>query len=220
MVSTWAIVVAAGSGARYGGAKQLAPLHGRRVLDWALAAAEAACDGVVLVVSAEHQAEIEATFSCTRGGPVVVTGDTSRSGSVRRGLAAVPLSAEVIAVHDAARPLATPDLFRRVIAEVRGGADAAVPGVPVVDTIRRVTGGTDAGVVDRAHLVAVQTPQAFRAAALRLAHRGEPEASDDASLVEATGGKVVVVPGEIANRKITDPFDLVIADALLRDAGR
>jgi 2-C-methyl-D-erythritol 4-phosphate cytidylyltransferase len=132
----------------------------------------------------------------------------------------VPSSAEVIAVHDAARPLATPDLFRLVIAEVERGADAAVPGVPVVDTIRRVTGGAGDGVVDRAHLVAVQTPQAFRAVALRRAHRGEPEASDDASLVEATGGKVVVVPGEIANRKITDPLDLVIADALLRDAGR
>jgi 2-C-methyl-D-erythritol 4-phosphate cytidylyltransferase len=217
--STWAIVVAAGSGERFGGAKQLAPLHGRRVLDWALAAAEAACDGVVLVVSARHRAEIEATLGCARGGSIVVTGDASRSGSVRRGLAAVPPSAEVIAVHDAARPLATPDLFRRVIAEVVAGADGAIPGVPVVDTIRRVAGGRD-GIVDRAHLVAVQTPQAFRADALRSAHRGEPEASDDASLVEAAGGNVVVVPGEVANRKITDPIDLVIADALLRDAGR
>jgi 2-C-methyl-D-erythritol 4-phosphate cytidylyltransferase len=93
-------------------------------------------DGVVLV-SPPSKGEIEATFSCTRGGPVVVTGDTSRSGSVRKGLAAVPPSADIVLVHDAARPLATRALFDRVIAAVRDGADAVVPGVPVVDTIRR-----------------------------------------------------------------------------------
>jgi 2-C-methyl-D-erythritol 4-phosphate cytidylyltransferase len=213
-LTVWAIVVAAGSGTRYGGAKQLAPLGDRRVLDWALAAAEAACDGVVLVVAPEQQAEIEATFGCTRGGPVVVPGDASRSGSVRRGLAAVPAGADVVLVHDAARPLATPDLFARVIAAVREGADAVVPGVAVVDTIRRRAGG----VVDRDDLVAVQTPQGFRAAALRAAHAGAPEASDDASLVEANGGTVVVVPGEPENRKITTPVDLLIAAALVERA--
>jgi 2-C-methyl-D-erythritol 4-phosphate cytidylyltransferase len=211
-MSTWAIVVAAGRGSRYGAPKQLAPLGGRRVLDWSLAAAEAACDGVVLVVAAEQQAEVEATFGCARGGPVVVTGATSRSGSVRNGLAAVPASADVVVVHDAARPLATPQLFARVVEAVRAGSDAAVPAVPVVDTLRHVDGGT----VDREQLVAVQTPQAFRAQALRDAHRGAAEATDDASLVELAGGKVVVVPGEPANRKITTPIDLVIAEALLQ----
>jgi 2-C-methyl-D-erythritol 4-phosphate cytidylyltransferase len=215
-MSTWAVVVAAGSGARYGGAKQLATLGDRRVLDWSLAAAEAVCDGVVLVVAAEHQAEIEATFGCTRGGPVVVTGGTTRSGSVRQGLAAVPPSAEVVLVHDAARPLATPALFGAVIDAVRAGADAVVPAVPVVDTIRTVDGGT----LDRDRLLAVQTPQGFRAAALRAAHRDGADASDDASLVEAAGGKVVVVPGEPENRKITTPVDLVIAAALLAERGR
>jgi 2-C-methyl-D-erythritol 4-phosphate cytidylyltransferase len=217
-MSTWAIVVAAGTGTRYGGAKQLARLGDRRVLDWSLAAAEATCDGVVLVVAEEQQAEIEATFGCARGGPIVVTGDTSRSGSVRRGLAAVPLTAEVVLVHDAARPLATPELFAAVVAAVRDGADAVVPGVPVVDTVRRVAG--EGPPVDRDDFVAVQTPQGFRAAALRAAHRGGAEASDDASLVEAAGGKVVVVPGEPANRKITMPVDLVIAESLLRERER
>ena len=210
-LTVWTIVVAAGSGSRFGGAKQLAPLGGRRVLDWALAAAEAAGDGVVLVVAPEQQAEIEATFSCTRGGPVVVTGDRSRSGSVRNGLAAVPPSADVVLVHDAARPLASPELFERVIRAVRDGADAVVPGVPVVDTIRHREGG----VVNRDDLVAVQTTQGFRAAALRAAHVGAPDASDDATLVEAAGGKVVVVPGEPENRKITTPVDLRLAEALL-----
>jgi 2-C-methyl-D-erythritol 4-phosphate cytidylyltransferase len=211
-VSTWGIVVAAGSGTRYGGAKQLARLGDRRVLDWSLDVAQGACDGVVLVVAAEHRAEIEATFGCHRRGPVVVTGGSTRSESVRLGLAAVPPSADVVVVHDAARPLASPAIFAAVVAAVRDGADAAVPGIPVVDTIRDV----DGGVLDRDRLVAVQTPQAFRADALRHAHRDRRDASDDASLVETDGGIVVVVPGDPANRKITTPTDLVIAGALLR----
>lgn len=212
-MSVWSVVVAAGSGSRFGGPKQLERLGDRRVLDWSLAAAEQASDGVVLVVAAEHRAEIEATLGCSQSRPVVVTGGATRSASVRCGLTAVPPSADVVVVHDAARPLASPALFARVVDAVRAGADAAVPGVPVVDTIRRRSGG----VVSRDELVAVQTPQAFRAEALRAAHRGEPNATDDATLVEAAGGKVVVVPGDPVNRKITDPSDLAIARALVDD---
>ncbi|HEX7095426.1 MAG TPA: 2-C-methyl-D-erythritol 4-phosphate cytidylyltransferase [Acidimicrobiales bacterium] len=214
-MSVWSIVVAAGSGTRFGGTKQLEMLGGRRVLDWSVAAAEQVSDGVVLVVAAEHQAEIEASFGCSRSVPAVVPGGATRAASVRCGLAAVPQSAEIIVVHDAARPLASPALFTAVIDAVRDGADGAVPGVALVDTIRRVGGG----VVDRDELVAVQTPQAFRAAVLRAAHRDEQDATDDASLVERAGGKVVVVPGDLVNRKITTPVDLVIAQALL-DEGR
>jgi 2-C-methyl-D-erythritol 4-phosphate cytidylyltransferase len=115
-------------------------------------------------------------------------------------------------VHDGARPLAGAELFARVVDAVRGGADAAVPGVDVTDTLRHRSGGP----VDRGGLLAVQTPQAFRATALREAHAGEPDATDDASLVEAMGGKVVVVEGSPANLKITRPIDLAIAEALLR----
>lgn len=205
MGRVWAIVVAAGSGQRFGGPKQYRPLAGRRVLDWSLAAAAAAADGVVLVVPPAEVGRPEP------GATTVVAGAATRSGSVRAGLAAVPDEAEVVVVHDAARPLAEPCLFRAVVEAVEAGADAAVPGVPVADTLRRREGG----VVDRDGLVAVQTPQAFRAAALRAAHAGEGEATDDATLVEAAGGKVVVVPGSSANLKITRPDDLVVAEALL-----
>jgi 2-C-methyl-D-erythritol 4-phosphate cytidylyltransferase len=115
-------------------------------------------------------------------------------------------------IPQGARPLAGADLFARVVGAVRDGADAAVPAVEVTDTLRHRSGGP----VDRKGLVAVQTPQAFRAAALRRAHAAEPEATDDASLVEAAGGKVVVVEGSPANLKITRPIDLAIAEALLR----
>jgi 2-C-methyl-D-erythritol 4-phosphate cytidylyltransferase len=214
-VRTWSVVVAAGSGTRYGAPKQLAGLGGRRVLDWSVAAAASASDGVVLVVADAHRPEIEAGYGCDTRGPVVVTGGSTRSESVRAGLAAVPTTAEVILVHDAARPLASPALFARVIDAVLAGADAAVPGVELVDTIRRLDGGVE----DRTRLVAVQTPQGFRAEALRRAHRDGADASDDATLVEAAGGKVVVVQGDPANRKITTPLDLTIAAATLAAQG-
>jgi 2-C-methyl-D-erythritol 4-phosphate cytidylyltransferase len=214
-VRTWSIVVAAGSGTRYGGPKQLAALGGRRVLDWSVAAATAASDGVVLVVADAQRPEIEAGYGCDTRGPVVATGGATRSASVRAGLALVPPAAEIILVHDAARPLASPALFARVIDAVLAGADAAVPGVEVVDTIRRIDGGVE----DRSRLVAVQTPQGFRADALRRAHREGAEASDDATLVEAMGGKVVVVQGDPVNRKITTPLDLAVAGATLAAQG-
>lgn len=201
-VSTWVIVVAAGSGARYGGAKQYEDLAGRRVLDHSLAAM-AAADGIVAVVAADAPDEPAATAT--------VVGGATRSASVRAGLAAVPPEAEVVVVHDAARPLATPALLAAVVEAVVAGADAALPAVAVVDTIRR----RDGTPVDRDDLLAVQTPQAFAATALRAAHQGEPEATDDATLVAAAGGTVVVVDGERRNLKITTPDDLLVAAALL-----
>lgn len=212
-MTVWTIVVAAGSGQRFGSPKQLAVLGDRRVIDWSVDTASAAGDGVVLVVAAASQAEIEAGYRCSQGSqPIVVVGGDTRSESVRAGLAAVPSSADVVLVHDAARPLATVELFERVIAAVAAGADAVVPGIDLVDTIRRRGGG----LVDRDELVAVQTPQGFAAAALSAAHRGGAEATDDATLVEASGGRVVVVPGESNNFKITHRDDLVVAQALLR----
>jgi len=120
-----------------------------------------------------------------------------------------------VVVHDAARPLAGVELFHAVIAAVRAGADGAVPGVPVVDTLKRVDDVRVTATVDRMGLVAVQTPQAFRAAALRAAHTGGHHATDDAALVEEAGGDVVVVPGDPRNLKVTGPADLMIAAALL-----
>jgi 2-C-methyl-D-erythritol 4-phosphate cytidylyltransferase len=204
-MSIWGIVVAAGSGSRYGSPKQYEVLRGRRVLDWARQATSRSCEGVVMVVPEDRIALREP------GAHRVVVGGATRSASVRAGLEAVPDDAEIIVVHDGARPLASPELFRRVIHAVRHGADAAVPGIPVADTIRSRTGGT----IDRSNLVAVQTPQAFSADMLRRAHKNEPDASDDASLVEAVGGVIVVVDGEHRNLKITTPIDLRFAALLL-----
>jgi 2-C-methyl-D-erythritol 4-phosphate cytidylyltransferase len=118
-------------------------------------------------------------------------------------------------VHDAARPLADAPPFVAVIAAVAEGADGAVPGIPVADTLKRVDDVRVTATVDRMGLVAVQTPQAFRAEVLRAAHVGRAEATDDAALVEAIGGSVVVVPGDPRNVKVTGPADLMIAAALL-----
>jgi 2-C-methyl-D-erythritol 4-phosphate cytidylyltransferase len=206
LAPVWAIVVAAGSGRRFGAAKQYEPLAGRRVLDWSLAAARAAADGVVVVVPPDRAGDDEPVADA------VVPGAATRSGSVRAGLAAVPDAAGVVVVHDGARPLADAATFAAVVAAVRAGADAALPGLPVSDTLRARTGA----LIDRDELVAVQTPQAFRTAALRRAHAGGAEATDDATLVEASGGKVVVVDGSPTNVKITHPTDLAVAEALLR----
>lgn len=203
-LSVWAVVVAAGTGERFGGPKQYQPLGDRRVLDWSLGAARSACDGVVVVVHPRHVDDDE-------GVDAVVAGGASRSESVRAGLAAVPDDAEVVLVHDAARPLAPAEVWRRVIDGVRAGGDAVVPAVPVTDTLREVGGGT----VDRTRFVAVQTPQGFRAAALRAAHAAGGEATDDAALVEAAGGMVVVVDGHPAAMKLTSPHDLQVLAAYL-----
>jgi 2-C-methyl-D-erythritol 4-phosphate cytidylyltransferase len=202
----WVIVVAAGRASRFGGAKQYEPLGGRRVLDWSIAAARSTADGVVVVVPPGGAVPDEPDADAT------VAGGDTRSASVRAGLAAVPAEAAVVLVHDAARPLASTELFARVVAAVRAGADAVVPAVAVADTLRRRAGG----VVDRDELVAVQTPQGFRAGALRDAHATGPEATDDAALVEQAGGTVVLVEGEASNRKITDPSDLGAAEGMLR----
>ncbi len=207
MGSVWAIVVAGGGGLRFGGPKQFEDLHGRRVLDWSVAAARDACDGVVVVVPADRVADE----------PGSVAGGPTRSASVRAGLAAVAADAEIVVVHDAARPLAGADLFHRTVAAVRDGADAAIPGVPVTDTVKQVEDGRVVATIDRSRLVAVQTPQAFRASVLRRAHAAEPEATDDAALVEALGGRVVVVDGDPRNLKLTSPDDLLVARALLAD---
>jgi 2-C-methyl-D-erythritol 4-phosphate cytidylyltransferase len=197
----WTIVVGGGTGERFGSAKQYERIGDVRIIDLARATAESCSDGVVVVVPA---ADVDREHG--------VAGGTTRSASVRNGLAAVPADADIVCVHDAARPLASPDLFRSVIDAVAGGADGAVPGIPVADTIKIVErdglGVTVMSTPARESLVAVQTPQAFRAALLRAAHASGREATDDAALVELVGGRVIVVPGDATNRKITDWDDL------------
>jgi len=208
----WSVVVAGGSGRRFGTLKQFALLAERPVVEWAVAACRASSSGVVLVLPAGEVGPMDF------GAAVVVEGGATRTGSVCRGVAAVPETAEVIVVHDAARPLASEDLFRAVIAAVTtDGAGGAVPGVPVSDTIKVVDGSQRVtATLDRAALVAVQTPQAFDAVLLRRAHANGAEATDDAALVEALGATVRVVPGDARNLKITTPADLDTAEHLLR----
>ncbi|HEY2331043.1 MAG TPA: 2-C-methyl-D-erythritol 4-phosphate cytidylyltransferase [Acidimicrobiales bacterium] len=209
-MTVWTIVVAAGRGTRFGGPKSGVEVAGRRVVDWSLRSARAVSDGVVLVVPPGEE------FRPVAGADLVVGGRASRSGSVRAGLEAVPPDATVIVVHDAARPAASSSLFRAVVEAVVAGADAAVPGVGLVDTVKRVgASGIVEETLDRERLVAVQTPQAFSAVALRRAHAGDAAATDDAALVERLGGRVVVVEGEPGNRKLTTPDDLIpLAEAL------
>lgn len=207
-----AIVVAGGSGLRFGGLKQYSEIGGRRVLDFSLDAARATCGWVVLVVPEQCADRPEPVAD------VVVAGGATRSASVRSGLAVVPENCDIVVVHDAVRPLAGADLFRAVIAAVRGGADAAIPAVDVVDTLRRRDGGAIG--FSRDELVAVQTPQAFRASVLRAVHADPAvDATDDASLVSASGGQVEVVPGARTNLKITEPADLAVADVFVSGAG-
>ena len=202
------IVVAAGQGRRFGQPKQFAALGGRPVVEWSLEASRAVARGVVAVVPESFLG----SPGVGKGADRVISGGPTRASSVRRGLAAVPENAEVIVVHDAARPLASRELFRAVVDAVVAGADGAIPVLAVADTVKRVRASRVVETLDRADLVVVQTPQAFRAEALRRAHTDEPEATDDAALLEALGLSVVVVPGEYHNLKLTSPDDLATAE--------
>ncbi|MFV0316508.1 MAG: 2-C-methyl-D-erythritol 4-phosphate cytidylyltransferase [Microthrixaceae bacterium] len=202
----WCVVVAAGSGARFGSAKQFATLDGDRVVDLAVATAKQVCDGVVLVAPSNALEQ-----ASTTGADLVVAGGDTRSASSLAGVQAVPDSAEFVLVHDAARPLATAALFSTVLDSVLAGCQAVIPVVPVIDSIRDTTGAA----VPRENLLAVQTPQGFAAGVLRDALAGAPDATDDAQAVESTGVAVTMVPGEPDNVKITRPADLAFVRAVL-----
>jgi 2-C-methyl-D-erythritol 4-phosphate cytidylyltransferase len=206
-MNTWSVIVAGGSGARFGAMKQLEILGHQRILDWAVQAMDV-CEGTVVVVPEHQVAEISASLSASIS---VVAGGASRAESVRAGLRTVPAEATHVLVHDAARPLASPELVQRVMTALSGGSDGAVPVVPVTDTLRTVDGQP----VDRAGYVAVQTPQGFDINVLRAAHSEGAEATDDATLVSLSGGNVVHVEGDVRNIKITVAQDIPIAEALL-----
>lgn len=211
-MTVWVVVVAAGGGRRFGGPKQFADLGGRPVVAWSVAAARPVADGIVLVIP---PALAVAPGPEDHGADLVVSGGDARTASVAAGLGAVDAAADVIVVHDGARPLASTELFGAVIDAVVAGAAAAVPALALADTVKRVDDGTVVSTVDRAGLVTVQTPQAFQAALLRRAHAAGGVATDDAGLVEALGATVRVVPGDPRNFKITTPADLDLARALV-----
>jgi 2-C-methyl-D-erythritol 4-phosphate cytidylyltransferase len=203
-MSVAAVVVAAGRGTRFGGEKQFLFIDGDTVAARSVSRAREVSDLVVLVVPEGYSGTGE-------GADVVVTGGDPRAASVRNGLAHCG-DADIIIVHDAARPNASGDLFRAIVRTIEEGADAVAPGLPVADTVKRVTlDGTKtvvAETLNREDLVAVQTPQGFRRDVLERAHATSDVATDDAGLVEAIGGLVVVIPGEATNLKITHPSDL------------
>jgi 2-C-methyl-D-erythritol 4-phosphate cytidylyltransferase len=212
-MTTWAILLGAGSGTRFGAQKQFLDLAGARIIDRAIHGAHDAVDAVVLVLPAGES---------WVGPPVhaVVEGGAQRSDSVRAGLAVIPPEVEVIVVHDVARPLATRATYSAVIDAVKAGADGAVPGIAIPDTIKRVSQGMVVETLNRSELVAVQTPQAFNAAKLRDAHLAGGDATDDAGLIEAIGGTVIVVQGDALNQKITEGSDLARLEALLAERSR
>ncbi len=201
-MTAYGVVVAAGRGERFGGAKHDAQLGGiplwQRARDALLASG---LDGVVVVGDV----------------PGGIPGGSRRRDSVLSGIRALPADADVVLIHDAARPLASPELAAAVKGRIeRGDVDAVVPGLAVRDTIKRVAGEAVKATVDRSDLISAQTPQGFRISALRAAHAADPsDATDDAALIERAGGTVVVIPGEPTNLKITYPDDLLVAEALL-----
>ena len=204
-LTVWTIVVAAGSGERFGQRKQYESLGERRVLDWSLVTAAEMTAGVVVVVPPEPAHRAEPLADTT------VPGGSTRSASVRAGLAAVPASATHVLVHDAARPVPVANVWQRVLTALARGADVVVPVVAVTDTLREREGRT----VDRSRFVAVQTPQGFRIDVLQRAHVQDADATDDASLAEAAGAKVSTVDGDPRNLKITEPWHLAMAELLI-----
>ncbi|BFU41981.1 2-C-methyl-D-erythritol 4-phosphate cytidylyltransferase [Krasilnikovia sp. MM14-A1004] len=214
------LVPAAGAGVRLGPGvpKALRLLAGEPLLVHAIRRV-AAAPSVRQIVVAAPAADVDSVRALLApiAAVVVVAGGAERQQSVAAALAVVPDDVGIVLVHDAARALTPPELVESVAAAVRGGRPAVIPALPVVDTVKEV--GPDdrvLGTVDRSVLRAVQTPQGFRHDVLAAAHAtaGDP-LTDDAGLVEKAGIAVTCVPGSELALKITRPFDLILAEALL-----
>jgi 2-C-methyl-D-erythritol 4-phosphate cytidylyltransferase len=221
-VSVWAVLAAAGSGERLAAdrpkafvrlgdrpllAESLERLDRSEWIDEIVVAAPPGWEEPAILLAEE--------LGCSKVSACVTGGDT-RGESVRLALAEVPQQAAVVVVHDAARPLVDDAVLERVLAALNEGWDGAVPALPVSDTVKRVDGDRVVETLDRSRLRVVQTPQAFVDSILREAYAGDvAAASDCASLVEARGGRVKVVPGDPRLLKITDDADLGRVEALL-----
>lgn len=218
-----AIIPAAGSGLRLGGGtpKAFRQLAGTTLLRRSTDLVAASVGIVVVAVPAGWYDAAETVLAGTAYPTQVVLGGGTRQHSVLAALAVLATDVDVVLVHDAARPLMPAAVVDRVVAAVIAGAAAAVPALPVPDTLKSVdVSGHVIGTVDRAGLAAVQTPQGFRRDVLERAHRSAPDvATDDAALVEALGIPVLTVVGHPAGFKITTPYDVVLAEALLGNRG-
>jgi 2-C-methyl-D-erythritol 4-phosphate cytidylyltransferase len=221
-VSVWAVLAAAGSGERLGldRPKAFANLRDRPLLAEPLERLEASewIDSIVVVVPPEWEEPAILLAEEIGAGKVVacVTGGATRAESVRAAADEVDDDASVIIVHDAARPLIGDEVIERVLKPLSEGFDGAVPTVPIADTVKRARGGEIVETLDRAELVAVQTPQAFLADILRRALGGDISAATDcSSLVEAAGGRVAAVAGDARLLKVTEVADLERVERLL-----
>jgi 2-C-methyl-D-erythritol 4-phosphate cytidylyltransferase len=207
-----AVIAAAGSGERLGagGPKAFVPLGGRPMISWSLDAC-LACGSVatvVVAVPAGHAHDLQDV--------ITVDGGRTRAESVANALAAV--DTELVAIHDAARPLVTAELIDDLVAALVADpeADGIIAAAPVTDTVKKVEGDRISETLDRSVLWGAQTPQIFRTEALRNALRSADSVTDEAMLVEAAGGKVLVHDPGVANLKVTTPVDLRVAELLLR----
>ena len=212
-MSISAIIAAAGSGERFGAGfpKALIQLADQTLLQHAVSSLAPVVDQIIVTAPAGFEKQISEMLG---DGVIVVTGGSTRSASVRNGLAAA--TGDYVLVHDAARALASTDLARRIIAALLEGHIAVVPALAVKDTIKIVDkDGLVVSTPDRASLVSIQTPQGFKTSALCEAHASASEATDDAALIELIGGKVKVVNGEERALKITTPADLNTAHSFL-----
>ena len=220
--ATWALIAAAGSGERRGidRPKAVAGLGGRPLLAESLDRLDR-CELVDAIVVAappgwEEPAILLAEELAATKVVACVTGGATRAASVAAALFEVPIGALVVLVHDAARPLVTDAVVERLIHPLQEGFDGAVPALPLADTLKRVHDGVVVETVDRDRLVAAQTPQAFLAPALRRAFSGDfSGATDCASLVERSGGRVAVVEGDARLVKVTTPADLALVESWL-----
>ena len=209
-----ALVVAAGRGERLGKPvpKAFANMAGRPMVEWSVATLQRVAAVTEIVVALPPGV-------AAPGGTIGVPGGSERSHSVRAALAAAS-DDDVVVVHDAARPLVTPELVRACL-DALGDADAAIAAAPVTDTIKECADGRVVRTLDRGRLWAVQTPQVFRREALERALAQDDgvvaAATDDASLVEAMGGTVHVVAAPRENLKVTTELDLRVAEMLLHE---
>lgn len=213
-----ALIVAAGGGERAGGGlpKQYRQLGGKPVLAWSVDAfAQAGVDQTLIVIAPQHEALCRATV-----GPDarIVIGGASRTASVRAGLAALG-EADIVLIHDAARPGLTPALVRELVSVVEAGAAAAAPALPITDALRRVGEGQLAGeAVKRDGLVRVQTPQAFRLSAIRSAYAAAPVDGvydDDIAIAQLGGYGSVLIAGDPRLMKLTYPEDFAVLERIL-----
>jgi 2-C-methyl-D-erythritol 4-phosphate cytidylyltransferase len=226
-VDVIALIMAAGSGERFGTRKQTTMLGGRPMLAWsaALLAKSPRITGLVVVTPRDEAAALREALDSDASRKLIATveGGATRQDSVFNGLEQAPAGTTHVLIHDAARPCLSAALRDRVI-DALSAHDAVVPAMPVTDTlIRDVDAGVDA-ILDRVHIAGVQTPQAFRLDLIRRAHRAARDngfkSSDDGSLVLALGEKVATVPGERTNLKVTFREDLAIAEAILNNGAR